>query len=128
MKTILLTSLIAFLYFPINTSNIKELKSNRCTSWDAYSNTGRESELYLKICEYSSGGSGYIKFKNGNNVGVRISYKLTFYNGETQTGSTNVKAFSETSGSSCYNCAQKNSGVKYWALTKIVYEGENGYW
>lgn len=102
--------------------------NDRCTDWEAWGNYGRESKLYIKICEYESGGSGYYKFKNSNDKAVRISFELTFNNGKTSKGSTNVKVYSETSGSSCYSCASKNSGVKEWSITKIAFEGEDGYW
>ncbi len=101
---------------------------DRCTDWLAWGNYGRESKLYIKICEYESGGSGYYKFKNSNDKAVRISFELIFNNGKTSTGSTNIKAYHETNGSSCYSCADKNSGVKEWSLKKIAFEGEDGYW
>ncbi|PHR49184.1 MAG: hypothetical protein COA32_03800 [Fluviicola sp.] len=132
MKILIILSLISLLSttkdFTTNSNKVISSKENRCTSWDPWGTSGQERLLYLKICEYSSGGSGYIKFKNSNNQAVRISYKLTFNNGKTQTGSTNISANSETNKSSCFNCAQKNSGVKYWSLTKIAFEGEEGYW
>ncbi len=119
-SSLLIFGLITLMSFTIG--------SDRCTDWQSWSKYGRESKLFIKICEYESGGSGYYKFKNNNDKAVRISFTLTFNNGKTFKGSTNVKAYSETSGASCYSCASKNSGVKEWSLTTIAFAGEQGYW
>lgn len=126
MKIKVLSLLLIFSVAPFlmsfNNSN------DKCTDWQSWGNYGRESKLYIKICEYESGGSGYYKFKNSNDKAVRISFELTFNSGKVSKGSTNVKAYSETSGSSCFSCASKNSGVKEWSLTNIAFDGEDGYW
>jgi hypothetical protein len=103
-------------------------KGDRCTEWNSAAQYGRESKIFIKICEYESGGSGYYKFKNDNNSAVRISFVITFNNGSTWEASTNVKAYSETNGSSCFNCAKKNSGAQHWSLKSVAFEGEEGYW
>lgn len=102
--------------------------ADRCTSWQAYKTSGPESRIFIKICEYESGGSGYYKFKNDNDKDVRISFVITFNDGSTWKGSTKIDAYSTTDGSACSKCASKKSGVDSWELTKIAFEGENGYW
>jgi hypothetical protein len=102
--------------------------NDRCTDWQPWGHAGREAKLYIKVCEYESRGSGYYKFKNSNDKAVRISFELTFNSGKVSKGSKNIPAFTESGPSSCYSCATKNSGVKEWRLTKIAFEGEDGYW
>lgn len=106
-------------------SNNAERVADRCTGWQANS---AHSGIDIMICEYESGGSGYYKFRNRYNKAARISFKITFRNGKSTTGSTNIPAGSETSGSSCFSCAAKNSGVQSWSLEKVKFEGEDGYW
>ncbi len=102
--------------------------NDKCSEWQAAASSGRASDIYIKICEYASGGSGSYNFKNNSNKAVRISFILTFNNGKTNKGSKNIRANSEARPSSCFNCAQKNGGLKEWSLTKIAFEGEEGYW
>lgn len=108
----------------------KESKTiDNCTGWQKWGDYGREAKIYLKVCEYDSGGSGYTKFKNSNNKAVRISFEFTFYNGKVdKNNSTKINAYSETNPSSCYSCARKNGGLKSWKITKIAFEGEKGFW
>ena len=101
--------------------------NDRCSDWNPGGQYGRESKIYIMVCEYESGNSGYYRFKNGHDKAIRISFELTFNSGKTYTASANVKAYSESSHSSCYSCANKNSGVKHWSLKKIAFEGEDGY-
>lgn len=96
---------------------------DRCTVW-----MGGDAGIYIRICEYESGGSGYVQFKNTKYKDARISYVLIFNNGKRSKGSTPIKARSETGGASCYSCARQNSGVRQWAITKIRFRGEAGYW
>ncbi|MBG0789131.1 MAG: hypothetical protein H0S80_01385 [Desulfovibrionaceae bacterium] len=97
---------------------------NKCTDWDA-----PIQNIYIMICQYPSGGSGYLRFKNANDKDVRIWYTVFFKNGSTQKGSTPIGARSATEGASCSNCAYaKGGGVYRWQLRDIKFRGEKGYW
>ena len=103
--------------------------SDICSEWSPGGAAGPISLLYLKVCEYKDGGSGYLKLKNENNKSVRLSYKIYFNNGKTANGNTNIPSNSETSGSSCFYCATKNGGgVLKFEFDHIFFEGEKGYW
>lgn len=106
---------------------ISAVGQDRCNEWQSWKDTGPESRIFIKICEYASGGSGYYKFKNENNKAVRISFELIFNDDTKFKGSCNIKANSEHSPGACFKCAKKNGGVKQWKLTKIAFEGEEGY-
>lgn len=123
MATIVALGIMSFSLSNENSENLKNTYDN-CTDWDEWEST----DVYIKICEYSSGGSGYYKFKNDNDKGVRISFTLYFANGKTSRLSTNIKAYSETNGASCFSCAKKNGGADQWQITKMTFEGEEGYW
>jgi len=102
---------------------------DKCTEWAAWENSGRGAKIYVKVCEYESGGSGYYKFKNNNDQSVRIFFTFYFKNGKTMKRSKNIPAYSVTDGAACYNCAIKNGGgVKSWSITGMHFEGEKGYW
>ena len=128
MKTNSLNSLVLLMFFMLSTS-FSSSNSDRCTDWQPWGRHGRESRIFIKICEYESGDSGYYKFKNENDIGVRISFTLTFNDGTTWKGSQNLAAhFTDKYGSACSSCSSKRNGVKSWELTKIIFEGEKGYW
>lgn len=122
MKKYLLTTLVLSLF------SLGLMAQDQCTDWSEYYIEGRKSGLYLKTCQYESGGSGYYKLKNTNGKDVRVHFKIVFNDGTSFKGSTNIKAYSQTSGSSCFKCAAKNSGAKNWTVTKYAFKGEEGYW
>lgn len=98
---------------------------DRCTEWDS---TRTYEHLYMRLCEYDSGGSGYYEFKNNYNKHVRFSFKIYHKNGDVTKGSTNVKS-GQTHKASCYKCAQKNGGGnESYVIDKVFFEGEKGYW
>lgn len=117
--------LIAILVLPVLMSFTSG--NDRCTEWMPWRTSGREANIYLKICERESGGSGYYSFKNDNKKAVYIGYKLTYNNGKTFKGGRRIQAYSETGGISCSECASKNGGVKEWELTSVIFEGEVGF-
>ena len=98
------------------------MAARKCTEW-----LGGTSGIYIKICEYEGGGSGYYKFRNDNNRDARVSFKLIFNDGKALKGSTPVKANSETGGASCFSCAERNSGVARWIFRKIYFRGDKGF-
>jgi hypothetical protein len=104
--------------------------NDKCSEWASFAphGTGQAANIYIKDCEYESGDSGYFLLKNDNNVAVRISIELTFYDGSVWKSSAHIEALSETGGHSCYSCAKKNGGLKSWALTQMAFKGEEGYW
>ena len=96
-----------------------------CQGWQKAGSMGRQAQISINICERASGGSGYVTLKNSADTAVQVSYKINFNNGESQSGSTPIKANSETSGSSCFNCAEKNGGgIQSWSVYNIEFEGE----
>lgn len=123
--------LVLFITFPLfffltpSTSVEFNNQSNRCTEWDS---TNTYKHLYIQICEYKSGGSGYYQFKNNYNKAVRFSFKIYHQNGNVTSGSTNVKS-GKIHKASCYDCATKNGGGnKSYEIDNVYFEGEEGYW
>lgn len=102
--------------------------SDRCTDWQAWKRQGRESKLSLKICENATSTYGTYEFKNSNDTNVRIGFMLYFNNGKSYKGSMRINAYSQSNKAACPSCATNNSGLKEWSLTKIAFEGEDGYW
>lgn len=101
------------------------LTADRCNEWASMTEF---RYLFIKICEYDSGGSGYYNFKNNYNKGIRFSFKIFHNNGNVTRGSTNLKS-GETTRASCYSCAEKNGGGnKSYEISKVFFEGEKGYW
>lgn len=127
----LVLSLFIFIFTLTNSSPLEVNKYplvktvDKCTEWDSPSTY---EHLYVKLCEYDSGDSGYYQFKNNYDKHVRFSFKIYHKNGEITQGSTNVKS-GQTHKASCYNCAQKNGGGnESYEIDKVFFEGEKGYW
>ena len=108
-------------------TTINEL-GDRCSNWQRWKNYGHGSQIYLKVCERASGGSGYTQWKNTDRRDVRISWRFNYYKGNPSKGSTRIKGYGQTTPSSCYRCARRNSGLKTWEMTKIAFEGQKGFW
>jgi len=123
MVTIVALGIMSFSLSNENLENLKNTYDN-CTDWQEWEST----DIYIKTCEYSGGGSGYYKFKNDNDKGVRIRFTLYFNNGKESKLSKNISGNSISSHSSCFSCARKNGGVDQWSITEIIFEGEEGYW
>lgn len=121
MKNLFILSVLFFVFSSFSSKD-------RCTDWQSYGPSGRESKVSVKICEYESSGSGYFTFKNDSTKGAKINYTLIFKNGKKLIGTTKIRANSETTPLTCFNCATKNSGVDSWTLTELAFEGEEGYW
>jgi hypothetical protein len=122
MKTIIILS---FALLSLSNFKFPVKNGDRCSDWAPYGKEGREAALFIKICEYESGNSGYIQIKNENKKEVSLTYVVNFKNGKSQTGRTSIPANKETSGSSCWQCAEKNGGgILSWRFEKIKFEGE----
>ena len=93
-------------YNPNEFKNNSNIILDRCNEW---ASTSEYRYLFIKICEYVSGGSGYYQFKNNYNKGIRFSFKIFHNNGNVTKGSTNIKS-GKTSRASCFSCAEKNGG------------------
>lgn len=99
--------------------------NDRCNEW---ASTSQYKHLYIKICEYESGGSGYYQFKNNYNKAIRFSFKIYHRNGDVTKGSTNVKP-GKIHRASCYSCAEKNGGGnKSYEISNVYFQGDEGYW
>jgi hypothetical protein len=89
-----LTSLLVlplFIFFSLPTKitpsdvnkNMLSSTFDRCTEWDS---TSTYEHLYIKLCEYDSGGSGYYQFKNNYDKHVRFSFKIYHKTETSQKG------------------------------------------
>lgn len=131
MKTILLFTVLPLLIPFLSSASLETKKLNvpktidRCTKWNSIS---QYKHLYIKLCEYDAGGSGYYQFKNNYKKAVRFSFRIHHQNGNMTTGSTNVKP-GEIHKASCYDCANKNGGGnKLYEINDLYFEGEEGFW
>ena len=126
MKKLVLILSLSILIFSSFTNPVKI--QDTCSDWTS-AGEGRLAYLYLKVCEYESGNSGYIKIKNENNKAVRLTYHLKFKNGDHESGSNKIGANSESNSSSCWNCAVKNTGgLESFVFDNVFFEGEEGFW
>ena len=121
MNYIILTALLIVL----SDDSSSLLQEKNCTGW---TNTSEHRYLYIRICEYVSGGSGTYEFKNESNQDVRFSFKIYHNNGKITSGSTKVKS-GEEHRASCFTCATKNGGgTDSYEIYKVCYESDDCFW
>lgn len=105
------------------------MPGDQCTPWEAWQTNGKNSGIYLQICENPDGTSAYYHFKNTTAKAVRISFSINHKNGKSTKGSVQIKAKTQGKDALCTLCAtRQGGGNNTWKLTKIAFEGEAGFW
>ena len=85
--------------------------ADRCTDWQQSST----DPVALKVCEYSSGGSGKAEIRNTGYNNARVCYELDFYESSSYNGCHTLSPGSSTT-VSCFSCAERNGGMKSWSV------------
>ncbi len=106
--------------FSLDTSNAGPDGSDKCfRHWTFSINSGNEV-VNITDCAYATGGSGYYKVENLTPYKAQVCWEITFNNGKTNKGCKGeMDPYESSGGSSCYNCAPENSGVRTIKLTKF---------
>ncbi|RTY69533.1 hypothetical protein EKM05_03240 [Flavobacterium sp. GSP27] len=104
------------------------LSSNKCSDWISFGQSKTESLLFLRTCENENGDSGYFEIKNENEKDVKLTYVITFKNGDLFTANIMIPLDDKTAQIVCWNCLEsKDSGIASWKFENIVFEDQAGY-